>query len=138
MIKHDFETGGFPINRRAPVLCLTGTGNIYVVYNRFDLRVALGRYVVVKMLGIWPGKRHTDCFVLNPDEYKDTPAPPADHADIDSAEDVVLVYDKKESFLRITYREDVTKASVVVSDSQELLHYIEQAGIRHRVTHESE
>jgi len=137
MIKRDFETGGFPINRRSPVLCLTGEGNIYVVYNRFDLRVALHRATIVKMLGVWPGKRNTDCYVLNPSAYMDVPIPPAGHADIDSAADVVVINDKDEHFIRLLYRDDVTKFEAVESRSSELLEYIKVAGIKHRVTHES-
>jgi len=136
MIKRDFETGGFPINRRAPILCLTGDGNIFIVYNRFDLRVALNRGPIVKMLGIWPGKYNTDCYVLKTEAYMKVPFPPADYADIDSAEEVVVFYDKDEKFVRLWYRDSA--AVVTESRSLDLLDYIKVAGIKHRVTYESE
>lgn len=134
MIKHDFETGGFPINRRAPILCLTGDGNIFIVYNRFDLRIALNRGPIVKMLGFWPGKYDTDCFVLKPEAYMEVPAPPADHADIDSAEEVAVIYDQDEKFVRLWYRDNKNK--ITESLCLELLTYIKVAGIKHRVIYE--
>jgi len=138
MILHDFEKLGFPISKRAPVLCFGTDGKVYVAYNRYSLRLVMQKIEIVKSIGVWPGRKNTDCFVLDPAAYKTTPVPPAENADIDSADDVTVFYGPDDQFLRVAYKEDPIdhSESVCISTKAELLTYIEQAGIKHKVIHE--
>ena len=103
MIRNDFEDGCFPINSRAPVICTTTEGLVLLAYNNYDLKRILDNknIKIRKLLGVWPGKKNTDLFILNPIKYGKL-APPLEHKDIDNAETIVIEYSKS-TFQTVMY-----------------------------------
>lgn len=129
MIRKEYINGGFPVNRRAPILCVTKK-SILVAYSHYDLKRILESENIIGCVGIWPGKMNTDCFILNPKKYSEW-APPEIHKDIDSAEEVII-YIKNKSFDRIEYKpgphaEDQT---VIVSKDEKLYNYLINIGLK--------
>ena len=133
MISRDFEQGGFPICKRAPVLCWSGEGRVFVAYNRLTLRTILnGIEGIQKVVGVWPGKTNTDIFVMNIKDYKDIPYPDnPDDADIDSAEEITVYYDSDGYFLHLVYR--FSGETYDHKSTEERLHeYVIHAGLKHK------
>ena len=135
MIRKDFETGGFPINRRNPILCLSEKGMIYPAYDRFNLRKILTKFKIVKCLGIWPGLHDTDIFVLNANSYGQI-IPPEEYRHIDSCSDIIIYLEENGKLKEIRYADSKTK-EVEISTSQELANYIIKAGIKHIVKYKA-
>jgi hypothetical protein len=131
MIKNDFRDGGFPINSQNPVLCVTKEGDIYVAYDRFGLGTAIKAGKVFKCVGIWPGKKNTDVFPLNPEFY--TAMPPSEYRDIDNALSIMVKYVSGE-FSELRYK-TMENVEVLVKDV-ELLKYITSLGLKHTSVHE--
>jgi hypothetical protein len=137
MILRDFESGGFPITRRSPVICTLSDGSVKVAYNRFDLKniilsgmISAGRTApeVISCVGMWPGKKNTDCFILNTDAYKI--APPERYKDIDNAIEIKIYNDPNGSFMKVTYK--IIDKPLVESTDKELLKYIKAVGLKHQ------
>jgi len=135
MIKKDFETGGFPVNNRNPILCLSEDGKLYPAYDRLTLSRIFKSCKVVKCLGIWPGKINTDLYILDPIEYGHI-SPPEGLEDIDSASNVKILLEKTGKFKEIKYINS-SNLKEINSVSQELADYIVKAGIKHSVLYES-
>jgi hypothetical protein len=132
MIRKDFEDGGFPINNRAPVMCVTVEGLVLIAYNNYDLKRLLDTkdMKIRKLLGIWPGKRNTDIFVLKPECYGKM-APPKEHKDIDNAETIVIEYAKDNNFSAVMYA--LHQGPVTTSKDPALEGYLKVAGKKYMV-----
>ena len=132
MIRYNFEQGNFPISRRSPVICIFER-ILKVVYNRFDLKKAINLPDIRICLGIWPGKKNTDCFVLNPEAYLNSVVPPEEHKDIDSAEKITIMSDLQKKFIKIIYipgNFDNNKVPIESKDMK-LFDYIKNTGLKH-------
>lgn len=132
MILKDYLTGGFPITRRTPVICCFEDGSVVVVYNRYKLKEVTDRIVLkCKCLGVWPGKRFTDCFLIDPEYYCEK-VPPIIHADIDSAQEIKVVSDDEGNFEGIEYKPGpfANTEAIIVSKDVQLLIYIRYAGLK--------
>jgi hypothetical protein len=136
MIRKDFETGGFPINKRCPVLCVSDTGELFIAYNRFTLGLTLKHKVIKKCVGIWPGKFNTDCFPLKVSCYIDTPIPPQEHQLIDDSPEIKVVYEiggitfKRISYIREDFKGNKTE---IMSMDTELKNYVIKSGLQYKV-----
>ena len=132
MIQKIFENGGFPINKRNPVLLFTTEGELFVAYDRFSLKAVIDSKKITKCVGIWPGKLNTDCFPLNPDKYK-LHAPPEEHRMIDNATDIKAYYFDLTNFKQILYTIENPSGSqnTVISKDKSLLDYITAVGLKH-------
>ena len=132
MILRDFETGGFPISRRSPVICMISDGSVKAVYNRFDLKNIINSSTNLSCIGVWPGKKNTDCFILDPDAYKNL-APPEIHKDIDSAEDIKIFINSDGYFMKISYVPGAFSSDRTPHESEDinLCSYIKAAGLKH-------
>lgn len=128
MIRKDFIDTGFPISKTSPVIC-TKNNIIELCYNRFDLRRAIALNPEISCVGIWPGKRITDGFTLNPTSYINIPIPPEEHKDIDSAEKII-VFLKDKKFFKIEYIISDTKFE---SEDINLCRYIRSAGLNYSI-----
>jgi hypothetical protein len=132
MISHDFEHGKFPICRRAPVICFFENG-LRIIYNRYDLYNFLNKNgLTCRCIGVWPGKKSTDCFVLNPKSYSTIDIPPEMHKEIDSAEGIVVKLSSDGIFEELTYTpgtfaEDRTP---VLSKEIKLFEYVKKSGLK--------
>ena len=133
MIRKDFEDSGFPICKRAPVLCFSKSGDVHIAYNHYALKRILEEHDILQCMGIWPGKRNTDCFPLNPDEYAKY-APPEKHRDIVDAEEIKVHRGKDGKHLEICYtmRDNRGNCYDVVSQEPELYQYLAEAGLRYK------
>lgn len=136
MILNDYETGGFPITRRSPVICFFSDGTVEVTYNRFELKKVIDKHKnlsLSKCLGVWPGKKNTDCFIINPEMYC-AHVPPEIYADIDSAEEIIIVINEKNIFegVRYTPGPHAKDRTPVISRDQSLINYIIYAGLKCR------
>jgi len=132
MIKKDFEDGGFPINRRAPVLCVTENGTVRIAYNNWELSKAVEPGDIKKMLGIWPGRVNTDIFVLHP-EYYGKMAPPEEHRTIDNADTIIIEYEGN-TFSSVMYSlpENGEKGTIIQSKDPKLEQYVKKAGRKYQ------
>jgi len=128
MILRDFESGGFPITKRSPVICTLPNGSVKVAYNRFDLKKIITINKLISCVGMWPGKKNTDCFILDPEAY--TIAPPERYKDIDSATDLKVYLDPDGAFMKITYI--INDLVTVESDDKELLEYVRKVKLKHQ------
>jgi len=132
MVLKDFLSGGFPITRRTPVICSFADGTVEVVYNRYALKEVTERIVKKSTcLGVWPGKKNTDCFLINPEKYCEK-VPPKEHADIDSAVEIKIVRDEDGIFQGIEYQPGpfaLNQASIISTD-KELFEYIKYARLK--------
>jgi hypothetical protein len=130
MIRRDFEDGGFPINKRNPVLLFTADGKIFVAYDRFALKAVIDSKVVKKCLGVWPGKYSTDCFVMIPDYYKK--APPEEFRSVDNAQSILVFYGKSKEFKELAYTTENSdgKKIEIRSSNPRLLSYITDVGLQ--------
>ena len=130
MFRKDFETGRFPISKRSPVIGLSKNGSICVAYNRSDLR-DIANMPEIALIGVWPGKKNTDLFYLNPGCYKSIPIPPKGHEDIDSAESIIISYITPGTFDRVTYQ--LPEQVPILCKDKSIVDYIKESGIRHSV-----
>jgi len=130
MILKDFEDGGFPINKRNPVLCFTDQGDLLVAYDRFTLKLIIENRTIKKCVGMWPGKYETDCFPLKPAMYK--VAPPEAFRSIDNALSILVYYREGLKFKHLIYVAENTRGEKIEiqSDSPELLEYITKIGLK--------
>lgn len=138
MILKDFLNGGFPISRTAPVLCVNDHGNVFVAYSHSDLNKILhGGNNITRCLGMWPGKKSTDCFVMDPTKYG-LHTPPDLHRDIDSAIDVEVFLDPGGNLKRVEYTPGPHAAdrTRVESKDPNLYEYISKINLRCKVTTE--
>jgi hypothetical protein len=137
MILKDFKTGGFPISANVPVLCIDEKYALHVAYNRVDLAKILKGNDIKCCYGVWPGKKNTDCFILDIESYAKMPAPPEAHKEIDVAEQVTLYLDEDNNFSKIAYR--TTKGDFqIVSRDPALLDYIKKMGLKYITVSEDE
>src|SRR5512135_2368334 len=104
MIRKDFETGGFPLQNLAPAICICADYSIQMAYNKFDLVKILKNNDVRSCYGVWPGKKMTDSFVLDPKSYSEMPLPPENSKDIDNASEIIVHMEEGQSFLKVSYR----------------------------------
>lgn len=132
MWRTDMEDGGFPISRRNPVLCFLEDSDIKYAYNRFNLSRILNGGGVKKAIGVWPGKKNTDVFILSVETYKEIPTPPEEHEEIDSSPEVVVKLGKDGMIRGIAYLNQRTDKETVTQDPK-VYSYIKAAGIPHRV-----
>lgn len=144
MIRKDFYEGGFPISHRSPVICtdvspriekeisLAGIPRTIVCYNRFDLKKVIEDWSPdIECIGIWPGKKTTDGFILNPDVYRKF-IPVEMHKDIDSADSITIIFFSDNSFSRILYTPGAFANSQipVMSQDRALYDYVINAGLK--------
>lgn len=132
MILKDFETGGFPINSRSPVLCISPTGGIQVAYNHYDLKKILLKGSITSCIGVWPGRKSTDCFILSVDSYKSIEVPPEANKGIVNAEQITVHFHQG-IFFDIEYNE-VGGERVITSNDPALFNYITKMGLKHSRT----
>lgn len=134
LILNDFFTGGFPINRKSPVMCITDDGGVTIAYNRHMLHSILNEKRIKSCFGIWPGKKYTGVFNLCVEEYADAPYPPKEHADIDSAESVMVHLENGE-FDSIVYTPGPQESdhTPVVCKDVKLFDYIRTVSLRHQI-----
>ena len=140
MVRKDFETGGFPINRRCPVFCFSKAGELFIAYNRFTLGMTLKLKTIIKCFGVWPGKINTDCFPLRVSCYTDTPLPPQEHQFIDDSPDIKIVYENGGLiFKRISYVSEDFKGNQteIESKDEKLKDYLVKSGLKYTVLTES-
>ena len=130
MILKDFESGGFPITKRNPVLCFTDSGEVLIAYDRFTLKNFIESKSIKNCVGVWPGKYDTDCFPLNPQMYRH--APPEAFRSIDSALSIAVFYNKDIVFQKLIYtiQNERGEKIDIQSDSVDLLKYITTIGLR--------
>jgi len=131
MILHDFESGGFPITQRSPVICTFSDCTVKAAYNRYDLKkiIESSGVVMISCVGIWPGKGISDCFILNPEAYRI--APPEGFKDIDDAKEIIVYNDTDGSFMKISYKISDQKP-IFESTDKELLKYIRTVGLKYQ------
>ena len=135
MILKDFETGGFPISANVPVLCIDEKYVLHVAYNRLDLAKILKSKVIKCCYGVWPGKKNTDCFILDPAVYAQSVLPPEKHKEIDQANQVTLFLYPDNSFSKIEYK-TLKNDFVIVSTDPSLLEYIKKMGLKYTTTYD--
>jgi hypothetical protein len=131
MIRNDFETGGFPLCDKSPVLCVADDFKIHAVYNRYDLITLLKTESNIRACyGVWPGKKSTDVFPLNPKAYVELPLPPEMHKDIDSAAWITVCTEFDGGFSKLSY---CPKEATVTVESKDkaLFDYIKKIGLRY-------
>lgn len=131
MILKDFEQGGFPINKKCPVICTSSSGSVEVAYNSFDLKTILNKKQTVTCLGVWPGKKDTDCFLLDTNYYGEF-APPVEYKDIESASKIEVFMDSKGNFVKLIY--SLPEASPVTCTNIALYDFIKKHGTKHLIT----
>ena len=142
MILRDFESGGFPITRRSPVICALSDGAVHVAYNHFDLTEIIKKFntdddfcadqnsvrsYLLSCTGMWPGKKNTDVYQLSPEAY--TTAPPEVHKEIDNALEIIIYYDSDGSFMKVEYKL-IDVNYTIESKEPELLTYILEIGLK--------
>ena len=101
MIRKEFKDGGFPLNRRSPVICYLSDGEMRIAYNHSQLKDIIDNEDVRTCAGIWPGKKTTDGFELNPKAYNKFSLPEK-YKDLDSALQVTVFFEGGD-FDRIEY-----------------------------------
>jgi hypothetical protein len=113
-----------------PVFCFTEQGELYAAYDRFSLKAVLDNKKIKKCVGVWPGKHETDCFPLNPENYRI--APPEEFRSIDNAKSIQVFYGKGQVFLRIVYTSEDGKGikNTYTTEDKKLLDYIAKIGLR--------
>ena len=131
MILHDLRSGGFPVSRRAPIICVSNKGEISVVYNRYDLNNTKKLIEIKYCMGVQPGRKNTDCFILDPESYTKI-TPPEEFRDIDSAENIEVQKSFENKLKQINYTpgphsDDKTP---IISKDQKLYDYIKFAGLK--------
>lgn len=126
---------GFPICRRAPIICTTHQGETFVAYNRFELKRIFDKGIIFSCLGIWPGKMNTDVFILDPKSYCQF-VPPESDADIDSAESITLIMDAGDPRVEYVPGPHAQDKTIVLSRDPTLYEYVQKSGIQHKVSME--
>jgi hypothetical protein len=133
VFRKDFETGRFPISKRSPVIGIVKE-EIFTAYNHTELE-KMSHIPGITMIGIWPGKKNTDVFILNTESYKDTPVAPHGHENIDSAESITVYYSSPNVFDHVTYT--LPEQTPIICKDPQLVTYIKEACIKHIVTFDS-
>lgn len=137
MWRSDFTESNFPITRRNPVIAYIKGNDAKIAYNRFQLKGILQNHEVYCLIGVWPGKKNTDLFILDPNKYKDIPTPPEQHQEIDSSPEIVVKISKGGTVRGIAYLNQKTDEQVLTQEA-EIYDYIKSVGIQHRVIYASE
>lgn len=142
MLLPDFKDGGFPINRRSPIIGTVVVVNPdstkklvhKVVYNRYDLLEMIKKQKVILLLGVWPGAKNTDCFPLDIKTYSKIIPPPEIHKDIDSALEIEIIM-KGDRFEKVLYKPGPHKKdnTPIESTDIKLKKYVISAGLKHRI-----
>lgn len=129
MIRDDFIKSGFPVCRRAPLICFVESG-FAVAYNRYELRKILDTHQVSGCVGVWPGKYNTDVFRVDPEAYAKQIPPPL-HAEIDSATEIAVYLgeDARVEYVPGPHEQDRTR---VVERGSALLDYIKAAALQYK------
>jgi hypothetical protein len=130
MILRDFYTGGFPIRNTAPVLCFSKDGEVSVAYDSSSLSHLISSKEIYQIIGVWPGKKNTDCFLLSKEHYGNL-KPPKGHELVDQAKKIVLIY-VKGIFSKVVYSVE-GKEGIFDSGDKALADYIITAGLQHKV-----
>ena len=128
MIRKDFETGGFPLQNLSPAICIDANYNFHMAYNRFELITLLRTKDIKTCFGIWPGKKNTDGFIMDPKIYVALPLPPEEHKEIDNAIEIT-VYMEGEKFSRMSYFLNKDEVKIESKDSA-LFNYVKKVGLR--------
>lgn len=133
MIRNDFQNGGFPINRHCPVLCYSSENRLFIAYDNYTFKTILNSVAVKKCVGVWPGKRDTDVFRLNPDNYANMIVPPAKLRNIDHAEEITVL-EKNGKFIKVEWLiyNDPGVLFKQTSNNKDLHDYIIRAGRKHK------
>lgn len=135
MIREEYYEAGFPICATVPVICVRDDFKVLVAYSKFELVRILQENKVKCCHGIWPGKKMSDCFILDPEKYVKTLIPPEDHKEIDNASEITLCLDTDCNFIKVSYlprNSDV----VIETKNQLVLDYLKKAGIRYATVFE--
>ena len=135
MIRQDFFKGGFPVCAVVPVICVDENFQVLVAYNKFDWVKILQQNNIQACHGIWPGKKVSDCFILDPKAYAQMLLPPEDHKEIDSASNITVYVNRATEFVKVAY---LPKESDVIIESRNLLlyDYVKKSGIRYATAFE--
>lgn len=129
MIRNDFITGGFPVCLRAPIICILANSQLKIAYNRFDLKEISSKNKIELCFGVWPGKKTTDCFLIDPKAYT-SHCPPERHKNIDSAENIIVQKDTEGNFIGISYL-PFGETTWIVSYEPLLFDYIRLNGLKY-------
>jgi hypothetical protein len=105
-----------------------------ICYNRFDLKKAIELSGVNSCvcMGIWPGKKTTDGFILNPGSYT-TLSSPEEHKDIDSAESITVAFHPDtNAFTRLYYTPGAfaENQTMIMSQDKALYEYVKNSGLK--------
>lgn len=111
-------------------MCVSEKNEVFVAYNNFTFKKILNEKTIIKAIGIWPGKFDTDCFPIDP--KCEIYAPPAEYKDIDSVENLEIIY-VSNAFDHISYELNGVNYT---SKDQLLLDYIKKSGRSHKVRYD--
>jgi len=130
MVRKEFIQGGFPVNRRAPIIGLTSDNELHIFYSHYDLHKLAQTKEISKCIGIWPGKKNTDCFILDPKVYSKY-SPSVIHKDIDSAEEINVFFSGSD-FDRIEYKPGpfAENRTTIISRDKKLYQYLNNIGVK--------
>jgi len=137
MIRNDFYTGGFPISKRVPIICVLEQ-NITVCYNNYDLKLILDLYRSQKLIdkvacfGVWPGKMNTDLFLIDHNYYGFV-SPPEIHKDIDSAL-LIEVFLSGGEFEELVYISPLPLSESIRVTDPAVYDYVKKIGMRFKTT----
>lgn len=129
MIRDELDMSGFPVCRRAPVLCIV-EGGFAVAHSRAELRYIAERFPGAKCAGVWPGKANSEVFSIDLTSYASR-VPPALHADIDSAGGIV-VHSGSDPRVEYVPGPHASDRTPVVSRDPALIEYVRGAALQHR------
>lgn len=137
MVRDDYKQSGFPLCNVAPVICIDADCSYYIAYNRFDLVALLRKFDIKTCFGVWPGKKNTDCFDLDPKAYVDMPLPPELHKDIDNANDILVEMESEGAFYRISYMpKDSPDGVRIQSKDPAVYEFVKKAALKFKVKFE--
>ena len=137
VINYDFQSGGFPISKTRPVVCVFAGGEVAVASNHTELSRLLSkvRRIVdpepMTCLGVWPGRVNTDVFPLDPEHYG-VLSTPKGHEDIDSAVRITVHVNPDLSLDRMEYVPAGTDIAIVTRDVN-LVEYVRDACLKYMV-----
>lgn len=134
MLINDFKEGGFPISNHTPIICVHESGKATPVYSYYDLKETITNNKIIHLLGVWPGKRNTDCYPLDILIYSKVPIPPVLHKNIDSAVKIVIIMESGE-FSKVVYRPGpkCDNKTALESNDKELYEYIKKVGLNYKI-----
>jgi len=129
MIDNSFIKSGFPLNKTHPILCVKEDYTVIPVYNRYDFNTTLKNNVVKSCYGVWQGKKNTDCFIIDPEEYVKK-LPPEQHKYIDDATNIKIITERNGTFVKLYYSYPGGGVPIV-STLPQLFEYVVEMGLPH-------